>query len=521
MAFSWVEAAAAPPPPDVFCPSPQQAAVFDWVASGTGHAIIVAVAGAGKTTTLIEACVRMRGSICLAAYNKRIADEIKKRVSARLVGRVDVGTFHSFGLRAWRRVYPDVEVNGRKVGGIIKELQAPRRLWRFVNQLVSLSKQAGVGIESSSGCPRVEEMTQIVDHYGLDEHLTGGQRRLEDTIEYAIEYAMDVLLLSIDSAADVVDFEDMLYMPLLQGLRFDQYDWVLIDEAQDSNMVRRKLAARMQRSGGRLVAVGDPAQAIYGFTGADSDALDIIRDTFNAIELPLTISYRCPKRVVMEAQKYVSHIEAHESTPDGLVERMANSDFSEWRKTNQIVPSAILCRNTAPLVELAYTLLRENTPCHVEGRNIGERLMNLIARFPATRVAEALFDKLEQYFEKMAARWRKREQDSKIEDLRDRIDTLRAINDGVDGPARDVVELRSRIERLFVDTVPGEDAPVDVTLSTIHKAKGREWDRVFWYGSNLYQPSKYAKREWEKRQEQNLMYVAATRAKAELFIVDA
>jgi len=57
-------------------------------------------------------------------------------------------------------------------------------------------------------------------------------------------------------------------------------------------------------------------------------------------------------------------------------------------------------------------------------------------------------------------------------------------------------------------------------LCTVHRSKGREWDRVFLVGRNQYMPSKYAKKEWEFKQEENLMYVAVTRAKKELVEVE-
>jgi superfamily I DNA/RNA helicase len=55
-----------------------------------------------------------------------------------------------------------------------------------------------------------------------------------------------------------------------------------------------------------------------------------------------------------------------------------------------------------------------------------------------------------------------------------------------------------------------------LTLSSIHKSKGREWRRVFWLGMAAFQPSKYARKDWQIVQERNLQYVAGTRAMAEL-----
>jgi superfamily I DNA/RNA helicase len=55
---------------------------------------------------------------------------------------------------------------------------------------------------------------------------------------------------------------------------------------------------------GRLIAVGDPSQAIYGFRGADATAMTDMQREFNMTVLPLSVSYRCSQSVVKEAQKY-------------------------------------------------------------------------------------------------------------------------------------------------------------------------------------------------------------------------
>src|SRR5262249_35953012 len=109
------------------------------------------------------------------------------------------------------------------------------------------------------------------------------------------------------------------YMPLVSQMFIYQQDWVLVDEAQDTNASRRAFVAKLLKPTGRSIWVGDPAQAIYGFTGADSKSLDTIRERFNAQLLNLTVTYRCPKQIVKKAQQWVKHIEAHESAPEGTI----------------------------------------------------------------------------------------------------------------------------------------------------------------------------------------------------------
>ena len=86
--------------------------------------------------------------------------------------------------------------------------------------------------------------------------------------------------------------------------------------------------------------------------------------------------------------------------------------------------------------------------------------------------------------------------------------------------AKEIETLRQDILSLFADTPEGQKSPT-VTLLTAHKSKGREWHRVLWWGKSAYQPSKYARQEWQQGQERNLMYVAATRAQHTLLHVHA
>jgi DNA helicase-2/ATP-dependent DNA helicase PcrA len=262
-----------------------------------------------------------------------------------------------------------------------------------------------------------------------------------------------------------------------------------------------------------IFAVGDPAQAIYGFTGADNDALDLVRAEFNTTDLPLTVTFRCPKAVVRHVQQWVSHIEAHESAPEGEVLFM---DEEEWLKQELVPGDAILCRNTKPLVEIAFSLIRQRIRCHVEGKEIGQGLINLANKWRSVKTVGELKDQLEAHLTKHTEKFLAKGEEGKAEGLNDRVQTLFVIMESLADDAP-VAEVNKILESLFTDSVQGSD--YDVTLSTIHKAKGREWHRVFWWGRNRYQPSPYARQEWQMKQEIHLMYVAGTRSKHSLIEV--
>ncbi len=67
----------------------------------------------------------------------------------------------------------------------------------------------------------------------------------------------------------------------------------MVDEAQDLNTCQTEIAIKLGKKG-RILGVGDPKQSVYGFAGADCNSYENFRTRINAIELPLSIRYRCP-----------------------------------------------------------------------------------------------------------------------------------------------------------------------------------------------------------------------------------
>lgn len=487
--------------------SPEQLAFLDAVSKPGGSILLIAVAGSGKTTTLVEATKRMNGRIALCAYNKKISDEIKTRITDQ---NVRVGTFHSFGFASWKSANPRSKVSGKKLDEIIDDVGVPWKFQAFVSRMVSLAKQSGIGIPGLGN-----NWSELADHHNLWETLQYGGES-----EAVFDWCYRVMQESMDRSEDVIDFDDMLFEPLRAGIVKAEYDWVLIDEAQDTNVCRRLMASHMLKYGAegaptpRVVAVGDPHQAIYGFTGADNDSLELIKQNFGCIEMPLTTTYRCPKAVVRHAQQWVSHIHAAESAPEGEVREIEDSEFRLLNGKDLIAGVAVLCRNTKPLVATALRLARANIPCRVEGRELGQGLYKLAQRVCGKGSLRDLESKLEDHRAKECRRFREKKQQSKIDTLNDQCDSLLAIFDSLD-PGAQIYDLKAKIDTIFGDSEAGA-LPDRLILSTVHKAKGREWDVVYLYGRDQYMPSKWATQDWEKEQEKNLIYVAVTRAKKTL-----
>ncbi len=496
------------------------------------HANIIAGAGTGKTTTLVEIARVAAGTIIISSFNNAIIREVSARLASMGIppNRAEAKTMHSVGLGAWRTFrnnripQTDQFKCGNLLSAICNDDFEARRLVRrtgrkAVISLVSFAKQHGFGVKGSVA-PEYNDLAAWVtlcQSYGLDEELKNG------TAEDVSRLAIMLFTASKDALADAIDFDDQMWAPLFHNAPYKRYDWVLLDEAQDTNPIRRMQAERLLRPNtGRIVACGDPFQAINRFAGADSNALDLIKEKFNSIELPLSVTMRCPKAVVEEVKKHNPDVplECHPGAPEGSVTSIQYNDrgnmtpyldFAEFT-----VSDVVLCRNTRPLVELFFRIIdsEDHIPVRIEGSSPAQAYVALIESMDSGTL-QGLMTDLDAYMKQQDAKWMERNPE-KLERIADKVATIktmaaRCIRMG----QKSINALTSMISRLFGDefTEKRNSAEPKLTLSTIHKAKGKEWNRVYILGMNLFQPSKYATKPEDLRQEKNLIYVAQTRTK--------
>lgn len=495
-----------------FVPSPQQQDFFDRVEDPNGGNIILeAVAGAGKTTTLVKALDRMPGYVFLGAYNKKMAAELRERVAGRK--GVFASTFHSAGYKQLRYTYGkqhQLRIDDKKcveiAADICKEREDLSPLAGAVVAIVSMAKQRGFG---AMGVPLNligdAAWIEMIQYFGLEEQLPENAR-WDQVVAFA-----KVVLSRSNQNLEIIDFDDMVYLPLQRNLRMLQHEWVLIDEAQDTNPTRRALAKKMLKPGGRLIAVGDPCQAIFGFTGADNDSLLILEREFDCVRMPLTVTYRCPKAVVEHARNWVSHITAHDSAPNGEV---LSADYDDDFFPSVTAGDAVLCRQNKYLVRAFFQFIRDGKAARIEGRAIGQGLSSLAGKWKVKGL-DRLVDKLEAYQKKEVEKALLNKQEQRADYITDQVETLMVLIERARATGIDTVEgLRTMIDGMFADNV-SDDGNM-ITLCSAHRSKGLEWNRVFLLGREELMPSNFARQAWQKEQERNLIYVAVTRAKQTL-----
>jgi len=494
--------------------TPAHAAIFDAIEAGDRNLMISAVAGSGKTTTIIEAMslIPSNERVMFLAFNKAIADELALRVPQN----VQACTLNSLGHRAlgaWLKgkgqarpklsAWKSADLAADLMGGQDLRLYGPA-----LRQLTGLAKGQGLipsGTDTKNKAPfeglledNAKNWLWLINRWGVD--LPEDEDK--DPISAVVEFAREILDVGLRSTT-VIDFDDQLYMTLAYNVPIEGFDRVFVDEAQDLNPVQLELVARSLKESGKVCAVGDPCQAIYGFRGADSESMPNIKRRFDCLELPLHVSYRCPRAIVAEAQKVVSHIQSHPDAPAGL---FADKRI-DHRDVAFLAGDMVVCRFNAPLVRVCYANLRRGIPTFIMGREIGRGLLALVDKMKATSITQ-LSEKLDAWEDNEIAKLeRAGKKEDRIAGVQDRAECLRVFTELDDT----IPELRGRIEEMFRDKDPGRM----VRLCTVHRSKGLEAANVYVLNRDAM-PCKWATQTWQQGQEQNLIYVAITRAKSRL-----
>lgn len=274
---------------------------------------------------------------------------------------------------------------------------------------------------------------------------------------------------------------------------------ILVHNCQDLNFLQRNLVLSMISNRGRLISVGDKKQSIYSFMSADLDVYDSIVERPNTLNLPLSISYRCSKAVVREAQKvFLEGIEAWSEAKEGSV-LPGELDTAE-------IGDFVLCRNNKPLVEAFIYLLKLKKPAVIKGKDIGENLLLILDKVSEPKDLDSLLEqKLADLQQKGIPPHIAVNTDTYIA-LEEKVMILKVLFK----EWTTIEELTSQMGKIFSEDVKGK-----VVLSTIHKSKGLEADNVYFLNQELI-PSERAKTEKAKYAEECLRFVAITRAKQNL-----
>jgi superfamily I DNA/RNA helicase len=464
-----------------FVPTPEQAAILGAVRGSKTNLMIRARAGCGKTSTL--ELIDSFGTVpyLLICFNKTIATEASRRMRPATTVR----TFNSIGHRIW------ADFRGKKLKlapqkileiyrGIVDDADRSERkhLWTLydgVKNAVDMARAVGyIPADHAKASKRLVDFASV-------------ERRLDETLLAEAHGLVDrILLESIRLAYDgTIDFNDQVYMPALFGGLFPTFPVVLIDEYQDLSPVNRALAAKLCKHS-RQIGVGDEAQAIYEFRGADADAMPRAIEEFSMAVLPLSTSFRCPSAITANVHWHVNDIRS--SREGGIVETL--SSFSNLQGE-----SAVICRYNAPLLSLAMTLLGEGHKVDVAGVDIGSRVIKLLTKLgPDSLTQVATLSAI--------ADWQAERESLDSKSAADTAECLRVFA----RHGRTLAQAIAYAEHIFKST-DGE-----IRFMSGHRSKGLEFDHVYHLDSGRIKPG---------GQEPNIHYVIDTRPKERLTYISS
>lgn len=498
-----------------FKPSKYQQAIYDYIEHGQGHLVVEAAAGSGKTTTLIKCLdfIPKDKKVLIVAFNKDIVRELEGRT--KVYDNVDVRTLHSLGFLMLRRNYGERGLTPEEFK-YESQMKANIRQYSSINPYSLKGRQyidyfrnikTYVDFGRCYLAQSLKDLDFIEDRYGIE------------TIADEKEVALEILDWG-KTEIDTIDYTDMIWLP--HSLNSKPigllYDYIMVDECQDLNRAERELILKCFKKGTRMIAVGDANQMVYSFAGADPESFNALKSIPNTVCLPLSISYRCSRSIVDYAKTIVPTIESDEN--DERQGKIAyNVPFEEIKDGDMV-----LCRNNAPLVQAYSTFLKMGKKAHIIGKDVGANLKILIKgtrqqKLNADCKADGVFVRL--YDDLFTTRNKVMERSAIDEELamtssivQSKLDMIKALEVLAEGVLT-TDELISKIDAIF----PKRDKKGGILLSTVHKAKGLEANNVYIVCKSLM-PSKTAQQDWEIRQEENLMYVAYTRAKNILGFVD-
>lgn len=592
------------------------------VMKGDGPCLVLAGAGSGKTRTLVYrvAYLLERGvppeRILLVTFTNKAAKEMMERVHS-LLGNAPRGlwggTFHSVANRVLRQ-YAKV-LGYTNDFGILDSDDSKRLITQVYQEL---------GLRKDKYFPKADVLQNIISYSKnsrrtIAQLLEGNYRHLADDVLPQLERIADEYERK-KREANVMDFDDLLinWLRLMKehpetgGRLAEQFQYVLVDEFQDTNIVQAELVHALAQPQQNILVVGDDAQSIYSFRAATVDNILSFQKVFSQAQVfKLDVNYRSSPEILRLANESIRHnkfqYEKSLKTPKPSGEKPSLIPVRDQQQQAAVIcqrvlelrqqglaldDMAVLFRSAYQIIELELQLGRSGIPYLVRGGlrffeqmhikdvlaylkvlqnpldevswrrllglypgigpstaskvwavlrqndNLGtmievlavcpapgrgkdslERVHRLLSRLRDFRedLPQAIRFILEQGYQAYV--------EQSFDDPRERLEDLLqlAIFSGNYKALEDFLSEASLSEGFKGDRggKAAEGAGERLVLSTIHQAKGLEWDAVFCLGCAEGQFPHYRVMEKPKEmeEERRLFYVAVTRARQHLHLL--
>lgn len=463
------------------------------------NSVIIAFAGAGKTTTLksLAEAIPLKG--CYLAFNKAIAEEAMRKFVRT---RCSASTMHSLAYGVVRDIVTSpTNLNAKdfRDSGILRKFNVPRvRGWNDFRISSAVCRAMAAYCNSAEPNVTLDHAREaIIASVGDPDLLRSDEKATmaQNAIDYLISPITEMAQAYFDDSLENGKLSHDIYLKLLdldEGLRataFRGYRYLMMDEAQDSNPVQTSI---LIKSGLPLIAVGDPYQQIYSWRGAEN-ALD----AFEGDRFYLTQSFRFGEEIAEQARRILA------LRPDGGPQQHligAGRGVPEGYKGSKV---AMICRSNIGMIDEALKLMALGKKVHVD---------NVESLVADVRSAQALFC---NEINRVTS-----------QDIR-QFDTWQELTDeaeeagGALGRLVQLVEQNrvGEVESLLNRQEKSKDA--EFTVCTAHRSKGLEFPAVIlgrdWKDIDSMQKRfEMARKESTKAttmavEEWNALYVASTR----------
>lgn len=471
----------------------EQVNILDAYRTTGDNILMEAYAGSGKSYMLEQVQAIVEPPCLYVAFARLDADMFGrykdpldinyKKVKPILKDTTVSKTINGLGHGCWGATVGKLNLNPNKTFEILKamitELKGKDKdnAWDQYSEIkdaVSMAKNMGY---IPSGHPQASR--RLCDRAQLEE-------RLENKLTpFAWKLVDAALITSIKASYErLIDYDDQVYMSSLFGGTFPRFPNVLIDEDQDINPTGHALLGKLCKDS-RVGAVGDRWQSIYYFRGAETGGVDKIKAKFNMVEYPLSVSFRCPEAIVMAARWRVP-------TLKWMKDGGKYEVLSEFTATDIPEGAAIICRNNAPLLRAAFSLLSGKRSVQVVGSDISAKIVKLLRKIGSEGDSQAdLLLKIDAW------RDQKLTTSNAPATTNDTAECLKVFASW----GKDVDQACRYAEHIFKQQGA-------ITLTTGHKAKGKEWDICYHLDPQLL---------GRDDQDLNLKYVIQTRSKDAMY----
>ena len=487
-------------------PTKEQQAILNGFNMTDENIKVLALAGTGKTSTLLELVVQNPGLTFLyMAFNKAVKDEVEAKARKANITNLKVKTQNGFCLELAR----GAGLQTRNIKGYMSVKDTVARLGLTGND--RYLAYPAFQIMTRFMISRDAEMTMHHIPKDVEERIYNNVRRFGKRMDESeilretdkrMKSALNIarrLFASFDFNSDIMLHD--AYVKLVQ-MHYNEVpvteDVVLLDEAQDINPVFSDIASRFTA---RTIAVGDNNQAIYQFRGAK----DYLKEMQTDQVFTLTQSFRFLPEIADKANLLLQH--------------MTDLRLKGFENVEEEDTSAILCRSNMGCLTEAFNLLGTDTKFALEGGvdNEGFKMIADLVALNEGRTSDVQHPDLKGI-------WNMVDFEAELEQelLNKEWKTAMRVIDKMGGfdKALDVINEIKATQKNLPDNA--------VVITTMHKSKGKEWNSVrisddaenAFYTSEIDAAGRRIRVAipFEKApvMEQNLFYVAVTRAKRNL-----